>query len=119
MTTENPLVTTIVEAIQDKKGSNIIIADLYHIPEAVCNFFVICQGNSHNQVETIARHIGDEAREKRDERPVAVCGEQNAVWIALDYGDVMVHIFQPEARRFYDLEHLWADAGLTEIPDLI
>ncbi|MBP3774418.1 MAG: ribosome silencing factor [Bacteroidaceae bacterium] len=115
---ENPLVDTIVNAIQDKKGTGIVVADMSHIADAVCRYFIICQGNSGNQVEAIARGVGDGAREKLGEKPMAVCGEQNAVWIALDYGDVMVHVFQPETRQFYDLEHLWADAALTSIPDL-
>ena len=58
------------------------------------------------------------ARELEGEKPAAVVGRENAEWVALDYGTVMVHVFLPEAREHYDLEHLWDDATLTEVPDL-
>jgi len=112
------LVKTIVKGIQEKKGSNIVVADLSAISGAVCRQFVVCQGNSPTQVEAIAESVGDVARKELDERPMRVVGLERALWVAMDYGDVMVHVFVPEMREYYDLEHLWADAPLTHVPDM-
>lgn len=112
------LLDTIVEGIQEKKGNGIVIADLRNIDGNICQYFVICQGNSPMQVEAIAESVGDFAREKAGEKPVNVAGLTNAQWVAMDYVDILVHVFLPEVRSFYDLENLWKDANLTEVPDL-
>ena len=112
------LVQTITEAIQEKKGSNIVIADLRKIEGTISQYFIICQGNSPSQVEAITESVGDFARERLKEKPSHVVGLENAQWVAMDYGDVLVHIFLPDVREYYDLEHLWEDAALTRIPDL-
>ena len=112
------LVETIKEAIQDKKGSNIVVADLTKIEGTICQYFIICTGNSPTQVEAIAESVGDVVREKLGEKPVHVVGLENAQWVAMDYTDVLVHIFLPDVREYYDLEHLWEDAPIEQIPDL-
>lgn len=112
------LVDIVTEAIQDKKGSSIVIADLTQIEGAICRYFVICQGNSPTQVEAISESVGDMARERLHEKPAHVVGLEQAQWVAMDYGDVLVHVFLPDVRDYYDLEHLWDDAKLTRIPDL-
>ncbi len=112
------LVQTITEGIQEKKGSKIVIADLSGIPGAICRSFIVCQGSSPAQVEAIAESVGDFARIKLGEKPSRVAGLENAQWVAMDYGDVIVHIFLPDVREYYDLEHLWDDAPLTQIADL-
>ncbi|MBR1688600.1 MAG: ribosome silencing factor [Prevotella sp.] len=112
------LVQTITRGIQEKKGSNIVIADLSGIDGAICHYFVICQGSSPAQVEAITESVGDFARKELSEKPTAVAGLENAHWVAMDYSDVLVHIFLPDVREYYDLEHLWDDARLTRIPDL-
>ncbi len=112
------LVDTITKGIQEKKGQRIVVADLHNIDGAICHYFIICQGNSPSQVEAITESIGDFARKELGEKPSAVAGQENAQWVAMDYGDVMVHVFLPNVRDFYDLEHLWEDATLTQIPDL-
>lgn len=112
------LVKTIIEGIQEKKGSGIVIADLSGIEGTICKYFIICQGNSPAQVEVIAESVGDMARERLREKPTHVVGLENALWVAMDYTDVMVHIFLPDVRAYYDLEHLWDDAPLTHIPDI-
>ena len=114
----NVLVNTIVKGIQEKKGSGIVVADLSSVEGAICRFFVICQGGSPAQVEAITESVGDMAREQLHEKPARVVGLENAQWVAMDYGDVLVHVFLPDVRKYYDLEHLWADAPLTQIPDL-
>jgi len=112
------LVDTIVEGIQEKKGSTIVVADLTKIEGTICRYFIICQGNSPAQVEAIAESVGDAARERLKEKPAHVVGLENAQWVAMDFSDVLVHIFLPDVREYYDLEHLWEDAKLTRIPDL-
>ena len=111
------LVQTIVRGIQEKKGHNIVVADLSGIDGSICRSFVICQGGSPAQVEAITESVGDMARKELHEKPARVVGLENAQWVAMDYGDVFVHVFLPDVRQFYDLEHLWADAPLTRIPD--
>lgn len=118
MEKKNSLVDTIVEGIQEKKGHGIVIADMSGIDGAVAHHFIICEGNSPTQVEAIAGEVSDRCREKLHEKPQHCVGLEEAVWVAIDYFDVMVHIFVPETREFYDLEHLWEDAKLTRIPDL-
>ncbi|MBO5611339.1 MAG: ribosome silencing factor [Prevotella sp.] len=118
MDSSKQLVDKIVEAIQDKKGSRIVVADLDGIDGAICRYFVVCQGNSPMQVEAITDSVADKAREDLGEKPTHVVGLENAVWVAMDYVDVMVHIFVPEMREYYSIETLWEDAKITEIPDL-
>lgn len=112
------LVKTITEGIQEKKGSDIVVADLTKIEGTICKYFIICQGSSPTQVEAIAESVGDFARERLKEKPTHVIGLENAQWVAMDYTDVLVHIFLPDVREYYDLEHLWDDAKLTYIPNL-
>jgi len=112
------LVNIITEAIQEKKGNGIVIADLTQIDGTICRYFVICQGNSPSQVDAITESVTDMAREKLHEKPAHIVGRENAQWVAMDYGDVLVHIFLPDVREYYDLEHLWEDAKLTRVPDL-
>ena len=100
------LVELITKGIQDKKGHGIVIADLSGIDGTICNYFIICQGNSTQQVEAMAESVSDYA------------GLGNDQWVAIDYVDVIVHVFLPETRAFYDIEHLWEDAKLTYLPDI-
>ncbi len=112
------LVKKITEGIQEKKGKGIVVADLTGIGDVICKYFVICQGNSPSQVASIVDSIEDHIRKELHEKPIAIDGLRNAEWVAMDYSDVLVHVFLPDVRQFYNLEHLWADAKLTEIPDL-
>ena len=112
------LVESIKQGIQEKKGKRIVVADLNGIDGAIASYFVICQGSSPAQVEAITESVGDFARNQQGEKPSRVAGLENAQWVAMDYGDVLVHIFVPEMRDYYDLEHLWADAPIQRIPNL-
>jgi len=112
------LIEQVVEAIQDKKGKNIVIADMTGLGNTVCDYFVICEGNSNTQVSAITDSIWEGLIDKFGHKPFAVDGQRNSQWVAMDYGEVFVHIFLPEVRAFYDIEHLWADAKLQQIPDL-
>ena len=112
------LLDTIVKGIQEKKGQGITIIDLRGIDGAIAQYFVICQGNTPTQVEAITDSIADMAREELREKPAHVVGLELAHWVAMDYTDVMVHIFVPDMRSYYNIENLWQDAKLTEIPNL-
>ena len=112
------LIEKITERIQEKKGKNIVIADLTNIDDTICKYFVICQGNSPSQVIAIVDSIKEFTRKGAGTKPSAIDGQRNAEWVAMDFSDVLVHVFLPEARNFYNLEHLWADAKLTTIPDI-
>ncbi len=111
------LIQTIIKGIQEKKGSGIAVVDLSGIDGTICRYFVICQGNSPTQVGAIAESIGDVCREELKEKPAHVVGMENAQWVAMDYTDVLVHVFLPDVRQYYDLEHLWEDAPIEHIPD--
>lgn len=112
------IIESIIEGIQERKGESITVVDLTGIEDTVCRYFVICQGGTPNQTLAIEDSIRETVRIKENRKPDYVEGARYAHWIAMDYGDVMVHIFIPELRNFYDLEHLWADAVTEQIPDL-
>jgi ribosome-associated protein len=114
----NTLVKTIIKGIQEKKGTNIVVADLDGIEGTICRQFVVCQGNTPTQVDAITESIDDMVRTELREKPAHMVGRENALWVAMDYGDVLVHVFVPDMREYYDLEHLWEDAKLTRIPEL-
>lgn len=112
------VINRIVEGIQEKKGKGIVVVDMLGLGNSVCDYFVICQGNSSNQVSAITDSIADTVREQCGKKPYAIDGLRNSQWVAMDYGDILVHVFLPDVRSFYDIEHLWADAKITEIPDI-
>ncbi len=108
------MVATVVEAIQDKKGKNIVSLDMTGFDGAICSHFVVCHADSTTQVEAISNGIEEMMEEKLGEKLYRVEGRQMGVWVAMDYVDVVVHIFQTELRDFYRLEELWSDAPRTE-----
>ncbi len=109
---DSKLFTTILKAIQDKKAENIISLDLRAIDEAVADFFMLCEAQTHIQIKAIADHIEEEVRKELNEKPYhCEAGEQ---WTLLDYVNIVVHIFQSDERKFYDLEGLWMDAEAME-----
>ena len=108
------LIETIVSAIEDKKGKNIVSLDLSGFDGAICSTFVVCNADSTTQVAALADGIEEKVLETLGEKVWRIEGQQNAVWIAMDYVDVVVHIFQTELREFYRLEELWADAPMVK-----
>nr|WP_321407300.1 ribosome silencing factor [uncultured Carboxylicivirga sp.] len=113
--TAKQLVDTIVEGIQEKKGTNIAILDLTELDNTICQYFVICDGDSNTHVDAVANSVEDYVRKHAEEKPNHTEGFTNAEWILLDYFDVVVHVFQRSQREFYNLEGLWADAERTDI----
>lgn len=114
----NTLGNSVIEAIQDRKGKKIVDIDMRELETAPAHEFIICQGNSTSQVSAIADNIREELRLKHNIKPYNYDGYRNSQWIVLDYGDLMVHVFLPEFREFYNLEDLWSDAKINEIPDI-
>jgi ribosome-associated protein len=117
LTRSSKILKVITKAIQDKKGENIISMDLRKIPEAVADFFVICEATSTTQVKAIADYIEVMVKENCGENPYHHEGHSAMQWIIVDYINVVVHIFQPETRKFYKLEDMWSDAVVEDIKD--
>lgn len=113
---DNPgkLIDTIVKGIQEKKGNNIICLDMTSLKNSVADYFVICDADNIRQVSAIADSIEDLTLKKAGEKPSHVEGDSEANWVLLDYFNVVAHVFHKEARDFYNLESLWADAKRTE-----
>lgn len=107
-------VTRAVELAGELKAHDVIVLDLRGISTAT-DYFVIAGGNSDVQVKAIAEHVVDELK-KEGARPQHVEGLQGGRWVLIDYVDVVVHVFHPQARQFYQLENLWGDAPRWEAP---
>ncbi|HWJ27935.1 MAG TPA: ribosome silencing factor [Flavisolibacter sp.] len=105
---------TIIRAIQDKKGENIISLDLRKIPEAVADFFIICEASNQPQIRAISDSVEEQVKKNCGESPYHYEGKQNLHWVLIDYINVVVHIMTAETRKFYKLEEMWSDAPLEE-----
>lgn len=112
------LCDAIVEGMQENKAMDIVVLDLRKISNSVCDFFVICSGESSTQVDGISTSVTRFTRKELLEKPWHIEGKTNSEWVLLDYINVVAHIFYKDARPFYDLEDLWADAKRTDIPNL-
>ena len=112
LTKNNKLFKTIITAIQDKKGDNIVSLDLKKIDEAVADFFILCEARSNVQIKAVAQSIQDLVEIECGEKAYHV--EHGDTWTLVDYVNVVVHIFQHDQRAFYNLEGLWEDAPRTE-----
>lgn len=114
LTRNSKLFKTILKAIQEKKGEYIVSLDLKKIPEAVTDFFVICQAANPIQLKAIADFVEEEVKKKCSESPYKHEGRQGEQWILIDYINIVVHIMLEEPRKFYRLEEMWSDAAITE-----
>ncbi|MDE6160391.1 MAG: ribosome silencing factor [Muribaculaceae bacterium] len=108
----------IIEGIRDRKGRDITVVDMSAIEAAPVSKFIIAEGTSTMQVGAIADSVRDYLLEHGRIKPYNYDGYGNSEWIVVDYGEVMVHVFVPDARRRYCLEELWSDAIITDIPNL-
>lgn len=117
LTRNSKLIKTIIAAIQEKKGNNIISLDLRKIKEAVSDFFIVCEAGSNPQVRAIADNVVDRVREKCSENPYHHEGYSKLQWVLIDYVNVVVHVMLPENRKFYKLEELWSDGVAEEHKD--
>jgi ribosome-associated protein len=102
----------------EKKASQLTVIDLREVA-SFTEFFLIASGNNQRQVQAISDEINEQLKKQLDSRPVRIEGYSTGEWILLDYGDFIVHVFEKNAREFYDLERLWLDAKRVEIPSEI
>lgn len=109
------LIAVIIKGIDDVKGENIQLLDLREIENTVCDYFIICSGNSNTQVNAISGSVQKLVSKELKDKPWHIEGQANSEWILMDYVNVVVHVFQKHVRDFYDIESLWGDAKITEI----
>lgn len=117
MTTDT-LVNDIIEGLQDGKARDIRVIDMRKLEEAAFHYFVVCEGTSSTHVYGIANGLMRNVQKKHGHRHLGTVGMTGRQWVAIDYGYILVHVFQHETREFYNLEDLWEDAVTTVIPDL-
>ena len=114
ITRNSKIFKTIIHAIQEKKGEKIVSLELRKIPEAVADFFIICQASNTTQLRAIADFVETDVKEKCLEMAYKHEGRQGQQWILIDYVNVVVHVMLPEPRKFYQLEEMWSDAPMIE-----
>ena len=114
LTKNSKIIKTIIAAIQEKKGENIISLDLRKINEAVADFFIVCEASNPAQIRAIANNVEDNVKEKCDENPYHHEGFQQLQWVLIDYVNVVVHVMLTETRKFYKLEEMWSDAAAAD-----
>ncbi len=114
LTRNSKIFKNIILAIQEKKGINIVSLDLRKIPEAVSDFFIICEATNNTQLKAVADSLEFLVKQNCGESPYKHEGRQSEQWILIDYVNVVVHIMLPEPRKFYQLEEMWSDAHLIE-----
>lgn len=117
LTKNSKIIKTIIAAIQEKKGENIISLDLRKINEAVADFFIICEAGNQPQIRAIAENVEEQVKNKCEEDPYHHEGYRKLQWVLIDYVNVVVHIMLPEIRKFYKLEEMWSDAMAQEHND--
>jgi len=114
ITRNSKLFKAIIHAIEEKKGERIVSLDLKKIPEAVTDFFIICEASNPIQLKAIADSVEEVVKKKCDESPYKHEGRQGEQWILIDYVNVVVHVMLAETRKFYKLEEMWSDASVME-----
>lgn len=107
---DNSTLKVIADAMLEKKAQEVVSLDLRPIGTAISDFFMVCNADSAPAVVAIADNIEERMIEKCGRKVIRTQGKENAFWVILDYGDVVVHVFQTPYRSFYRLEDLWADA---------
>ena len=105
------LARRLVDAIEDKKGEDIVLMDI-HAQALFADYFVLCSGDSERQLKAILDAIQETAAKEFRAHPRHVEGKPETGWMLLDFGDVIVHIFSPSQRDYYDLEGLWKEAPI-------
>ncbi len=108
---------SIVKGLFEKKGEKVALIDLRNIENRICDYFVITHAASTKQVDSLAWSVEDIVRKETGHKPFHIEGRENCIWVLLDYGDILVHIFQQPYRDFYNLESLYADGRLTMLED--
>jgi len=117
LSNNNLLLENIVEGIMERKGHDVVDLDLTKIHNAICDHFIICHAESNTQVNAIADSIEKKVKDNLNQRVNHREGLENAIWVLLDFTDIIVHVFQKQYRDYYRLEELWGDARLIKIED--
>ena len=113
--TEDSLISNIVDGIENVKGLDVSILDLRDIENTVCKYFVVCTGSSNTHVSAIVSAITKKVSKELKEKPFQTEGIENAEWVLIDYINVVVHVFQKQIREYYSIEELWGDAKTTKV----
>ncbi len=113
------LLESIIKGIFEKQGKDVLKIDLRKLDNRIADYFIVCNGSSVSQVDAICDSVEDTVIRGAGEKPLHVEGLENCFWVLLDFGNVVVHIFQEEYRNFYNLESLWADASMEAVRDKI
>ncbi len=114
LTQNSKIIRTIIDAILDKKGEEIVSLNLKKIPEAVADYFIVCEASNPNLIKAIAENIEKKVIEECGEKPHTFDGKHGGTWMLVDYVDVIVHCMLPETRAYYNVEDLWHDAEKKE-----
>ncbi len=111
------LLSELINGMQEVKARDIVVLDLKKVDHAIADYFIVCHGSSSTQVEAISRSVEKETLKSLGIRPAHVEGARNAQWILMDYFDIVVHIFSEQAREYYAVEELWADAEFNRVEE--
>ena len=111
------LLDSVIKGIFEKQGQNVLKLDLRKLENRITDYFVICHGNSGTHVDSISNSVEDIVRKETGEKPFHREGLENCFWVLIDYGNVIVHVFQEEQRNFHSLESLWADSNIERLDD--
>ena len=114
LTKSSKLFKTIIKAIQEKKGENVISLDLRKIHEADADFFIICEASNPQQIRSIGDFVQEEVKQNCDETAYKHEGYQALQWVLIDYVNIVVHVMLRDTRKFYQLEEMWSDAVRDE-----
>ena len=117
VSTEKMMAQIACKAIDDKKGQDIKVIDI-HTVSVIADYFVIASGTNSNQVQAIVDNVEEQLGRAGFEAK-QIEGNRNSSWILMDYGDVIVHVFDEENRLFYDLERIWRDGKVLEMDDFL
>mgnify|MGYP002733774271 CR=1 FL=1 len=111
------IVGKVIEALENNKAHEIVKIDLRKIENCFCSFFVICHGTSGTHIASLADAVKEKVKEDLHESPFHIEGMNAAQWVIVDYGDVVVHVFDKEMRDFYQLEDFWGDGIIERMPE--
>lgn len=117
MTTEKQMAQLVCRALDEKKGRDIKVIDIHDV-SVIADYFVIASGSNQNQVQAMVDNV-EEQLGRAGFEPKQVEGVRNSSWILMDYGDVIVHVFDEENRLFYDLERIWRDGKTLNMEEFL
>lgn len=117
MNTEKEMAQLACKALDEKKGQDIKVIDIHEV-SVIADYFVIASGSNQNQVQAMVDNV-EETLGRAGYEPKQVEGSKNSSWVLMDYGDLIVHVFDEENRLFYDLERIWRDGKVLEMDEFL